>query len=37
MFLIYKKGEKENILNYRLISLINVDYKIFVYVLVKCF
>jgi hypothetical protein len=35
MSLIYKKGEKENISNYRPISLTNVDYKIFAHVLAK--
>ena len=31
--LIYKKGEKSNVRNYRPISLTNVDYKIFAHVL----
>lgn len=36
MILIFKKGEKINFKNYRFFSLINIDYKIFVYVLVNC-
>ena len=35
MSLIYKKGERENIANYRPISLINTDYKILAIIMAK--
>ena len=35
MTLIYKKGERENIANYRPISLINTDYKILAFIMSK--
>ena len=35
MSLTYKKGERENIANYRPISLINTDYKILAFIMSK--